>query len=114
MHGPGRSSGATYRLPDQRPFSDDFHLYSVTWTDRSIAFAVDNIEYERQTLADMGADKWVYDHPFFLVLDLAVGGKWPGSPVDAHTAFPQEMVVDYVRVYSLDPAGATLPPSPTP
>jgi beta-glucanase (GH16 family) len=42
--------------------------------------------------------KWVYDHPFFIILNVAVGGDWPGNP-DATTRFPQSMLVDYVRVY---------------
>jgi beta-glucanase (GH16 family) len=43
-------------------------------------------------------EKWVFDHPFFIILNLAVGGSWPGSP-DATTQFPQHMLVDYVRAY---------------
>jgi len=42
--------------------------------------------------------KWVFDHPFFLLLNVAVGGGWPGDP-DATTTFPQQMVVDYIRAY---------------
>ncbi len=41
---------------------------------------------------------WVYDHPFYLILNNAVGGEWPGAP-DASTRFPQKMLIDYVRVY---------------
>ena len=47
-------------------------------------------------------EKWVYDHPFFLLLNVAVGGGWPGNP-DATTVFPQTMLVDYVRVYKASP-----------
>jgi len=46
--------------------------------------------------------KWVYDHPFYILLNFAVGGEWPGSP-DATTKFPQVMLVDYVRVYKKSP-----------
>jgi beta-glucanase (GH16 family) len=60
---------------------------------------MDGRQYHRVTPADLprGA-KWVFDHPFFLLLNVAVGGGWPGDP-DASTTFPQQMVVDYVRVY---------------
>lgn len=100
VHGPGWDNGGTYQLPDRRAFSDDFHVYSVTWSPEAIAFAVDGMQYERQTREQMGPQKWVYDHPFFIVVNLAVGGKWPGSPDATGTAFPQQMIVDYVRVYA--------------
>ena len=45
---------------------------------------------------------WVYDHPFFIILNVAVGGRWPGSP-DETTVFPQTMLIDYVRVYGVLP-----------
>ena len=63
-------------------------------------FYVDAALYETRTPADVPAgDTWVYDHPFFLLLNVAVGGGWPGDP-DATTVFPQTMKVDYVRVYT--------------
>jgi len=48
--------------------------------------------------------KWVFDHPFYIILNVAVGGKWPGPP-DSTTVFPQAMLVDYVRVYKTKKAG---------
>ncbi len=61
---------------------------------------VDGKAYHRLTPASLPSGaKWVYDHPFFLLLNVAVGGGWPGDP-DSTTTFPQQMVVDYVRVYS--------------
>jgi len=64
-----------------------------------IRFYVDESLYETRTPSDLPkGTKWVYDHPFFILLNCAVGGDWPGSP-DASSAFPQEMLVDYVRVY---------------
>jgi beta-glucanase (GH16 family) len=60
---------------------------------------VDGKQYQSVSPANLPAGtKWVYDHPFYLLLNLAVGGNWPGNP-DATTSFPQMMVVDYVRVY---------------
>jgi beta-glucanase (GH16 family) len=64
-----------------------------------IRFYVDDKLYASRTPADLPAGaKWVYDHPFFVILNVAVGGNWPGDP-DVHTKFPQTMLVDYVRVY---------------
>ena len=103
IHGPGYSDDAgptaRYQLAEGRKFSDDFHLFAVEWEPREIRFYVDKDLYATRTPADLpkGA-KWVFDHPFFLLLNVAVGGRWPGSP-DSATAFPQTMLVDYVRVY---------------
>jgi beta-glucanase (GH16 family) len=80
--------------------SDDFHLYAVEWETNVIRFYVDATLYETRTNADVPAgDKWVYDHPFFIIMNIAIGGSFPGSP-DATTVLPQTMIVDYVRVYS--------------
>ena len=103
MHGPGYSSTnpltATYTLP-QGHFSDGFHVFAVEWAPKVVHFFVDGNLYATKTPSDLPAGKpWVFDHPFFLVLNLAVGGKMPGSPDDS-TPFPQRMLVDYVRVYS--------------
>ena len=103
IHGPGysgdKSLGAPYALPSGN-VADDFHLFAVEWEPKEIRFYVDSHLYETRTPADLPAGtRWVFDHPFFLILNVAVGGKWPGNP-DASTKFPQEMLVDYVRVYS--------------
>jgi beta-glucanase (GH16 family) len=103
MHGPGYSGGnpltAAYVLPGSAKLSDDFHVFAVEWDVGEVRFYVDTTLYETRTPADVPAGKvWVYDHPFFLLLNVAVGGGWPGSP-DATTTFPQTMLVDYVRVY---------------
>ncbi len=104
IHGPGYSGangiGSPFSFPDNRRFADDYHLYAVEWSPNQIKFYVDNNLYATRTPADLPAGtKWVYDHPFFIILNLAVGGGWPGSP-DATTVFPQQMLVDYVRVYA--------------
>ena len=103
MHGPGYSLTnpltATYTLPQGR-FSDGFHVFAVEWAPEVVRFFVDGHLYATKTPSDLATGKrWVFDHPFFLVLNLAVGGKMPGSPDDS-TPFPQRMLVDYVRVYS--------------
>jgi TonB family protein len=103
LHGPGYSGdhaiGAPFHsLADQR-LADDFHVYAVEWDADAIRFYVDDRLYEIRTPADLPAGtKWVYDHPFFILLNVAVGGGWPGDP-DASSTYPQTMLVDYVRVY---------------
>ncbi len=104
MHGPGYSGGnplgAAYTLPNGGKFADDFHVFAIEWEMNVVRFYVDDHLYETRTPADVPAGKkWVYDHPFSLLLNVAVGGQWPGSP-DGTTQFPQTMTVDYVRVYS--------------
>jgi len=103
IHGPGYSGahgiGSSFTLPDSEPFSDDFHVFAVEWEPQEIRFYVDNHLYATRRPSDLPAGaKWVYDHPFFIILNLAVGGNWPGNP-DETTRFPQKMLVDYVRVY---------------
>lgn len=103
LHGPGYSGTAgmpgTYSSKDGKPFSDDFHVYGVDWREGEIRFLVDGNEYSRVRRQDIPAGrKWVFDEPFFLLLNLAVGGRWPGYP-DATSSFPQELTVDWVRVF---------------
>ena len=102
IHGPGYSGakgiGAPFTISSGR-FADDYHVYAVEWEPNEIRFYVDGSLYETRTPADLpSGTKWVYDHPFFIILNLAVGGRWPGNP-DATSTYPQKMLVDYVRVY---------------
>jgi beta-glucanase (GH16 family) len=101
LHGPGYSGaggiGAGYTLPDGQKFSDDFHTFAVDWSPEKITWSVDGNVYQTRTPADLNGNRWVFDHPFFMILNLAVGGDWPGDP-DGSTSFPQQLVVDYVRV----------------
>lgn len=99
IHGPGYSgaNGVGSLLTATTPWSDDYHLYAVEWNTNHIEWSVDDVPYFSVSPADLpGA--WVFDHPFYIILNVAVGGSWPGSP-DATTQFPQQMLVDYVRVY---------------
>jgi beta-glucanase (GH16 family) len=103
IHGPGYSGGdgigAPFALPGNQRFANDFHIFAVEWQPDAIRFYVDQNLYATRTRADLKPSlKWVFDKPFFLLLNLAVGGSWPGNP-DATTTFPQNMLVDYVRVY---------------
>ena len=102
MHGPGYSGangfGAAYNLT-AGAFSDDFHVFAIEWEPTAIRWYVDANLYQTRTPADLPTGAaWVFDHPFFMLLNVAVGGSWPGNP-DAKTDFPQRMYVDYVRVY---------------
>ncbi|HJZ91617.1 MAG TPA: glycoside hydrolase family 16 protein [Gemmataceae bacterium] len=103
LHGPGYSGGngigAGYTLPGGQKFSDAFHTFAVDWGPNTIRWYVDDQLYQTRTPADLPAGKaWVFDHNFFMILNLAVGGQWPGNP-DSTTVFPQTYLVDYVRVY---------------
>jgi len=103
LHGPGYSGAsgvsAAYTLPGSQNFSGKFHTFAVEWDPNVIRFYVDDLLYKTRTPADLPAGtSWVFDRPFFIILNVAVGGGWPGDP-DATTVFPQQMLVDYVRVY---------------
>ncbi|MFE7753314.1 lectin [Streptomyces sp. NPDC057428] len=103
LHGPGYSGsggiGAGYSLPGGQAFADAFHTFAVDWSPNAITWSVDGTVYQRRTPADLGGKQWVFDKPFFVILNLAVGGYWPGDP-DGSTVFPQQLLVDYVRVSS--------------
>jgi len=102
LHGPGYSGGSSIGGADTLPaasFADDYHVFAVEWKAGEIRWLVDESEYRRLTPASLPpGSTWVFDHPFFMLLNVAVGGGWPGDP-DASTVFPQQMLVDYVRVY---------------
>lgn len=106
LHGPGYSGGnavsSSYTLPSGA-FADGFHVFTAEWLPGQVRFFVDGNLYRTLTPANLPAGtKWVFDHPYFLLLNLAVGGNWPGNP-DAATVLPQKMLVDYVRVYQGSP-----------
>ncbi|WP_254631557.1 family 16 glycosylhydrolase [Curtobacterium sp. Csp1] len=104
VHGPGYSGAnglsAACTNPTGAAFADDFHVFGVDWRPDSITWLVDGVERGTVTRAAVGTNPWVFDKPFFVVLNVAVGGTWPGSP-DATTRFPQQMLVDWVRVWQL-------------
>ena len=103
IHGPGYSGvkgpSSLYSLAEEKQFADAFHVFAIEWEPNAIRFYCDNLLYKTLTPADLPQDTtWVYDHPFFILLNVAVGGDWPGAP-DGTTVFPQQMRVDYVRVF---------------
>ncbi|NQX91584.1 MAG: family 16 glycosylhydrolase [Flavobacteriales bacterium] len=78
--------------------NDNFHTYAVEWDEGEIRWYIDDALYSVKTTNDLGTFPWSFDQEFYIILNLAIGGNWPGYP-DESTSFPQEMVVDYVRVY---------------
>ncbi|MFN4224468.1 MAG: family 16 glycosylhydrolase [Fervidobacterium nodosum] len=109
MHGPGYSgsygiSGKYMIDVTTKPsFVDDFHVFGVIWDEEKIIWYVDDEIYHavyKKAIENRGKP-WVFDNPFFIILNLAVGGYWPGYP-DNTTPFPARFYVDYVRVYTLD------------
>ncbi|MEO1030054.1 glycoside hydrolase family 16 protein [Winogradskyella sp.] len=118
VHGPGYNGGDSvskeYRLPDAR-FDDEFHVFGVEWSPNRINYYVDDVLYQSitpETIADEAAEsiddslldnagEWVFNRPFYIIINIAVGGNLPGSP-NADTVFPQTMYVDYVRAYAAD------------
>jgi len=104
LHGPSSANAtsdltATMALPAGQKLSDDFHVYAAEWEPGTVRFYLDANLYATFTSAQWPAGgTWVFDHRFFLILNVAVGGDWPGPP-NGTTVFPQAMLVDYVRVY---------------
>ncbi|MFD0305855.1 RICIN domain-containing protein [Streptomyces sp. NPDC127119] len=108
LHGPGYSGsggiGAGYSLPGGQAFADAFHTFAVDWSPERVTWSVDGTVYQTRTPADLGGRQWVFNKPFFLILNLAVGGYWPGDP-DGSTPFPSQLVVDEVKVTTGDSSG---------
>lgn len=103
VHGPDYNGangiGAPFSLPNNAAFADDFHVYKTEWSENLVQFYVDGSLYKTIRPGDIPqGSQWVYDHPFFMILNFAVGGPWGGVP-DNTSVFPQTMVIDYVRVY---------------
>jgi beta-glucanase (GH16 family) len=102
-------SGGSYALPTG-DFSDDFHVFAIEWEYGEIRWYIDGIHYHTETSWDTTASgapfPAPFDERFHILLNVAVGGNWPGSP-DGSTVFPQRMTVDYVRVYT--PTTTTIP-----
>jgi beta-glucanase (GH16 family) len=100
IHGPGYSGSSgigTGLAVGPETLQDDFHVYAIEWDQDGVRWYFDDQLYFTITPQDVPGH-WVFDHPFFIVLNLAVGGSWPGYP-DSSTNFPQDLLVDYVRVY---------------
>ena len=100
LHGPGYSGSnavtKAFELKNNR-FDNDFHVFGIEWGENYVNFYVDDVLYNQITPKDAKGE-WVFNQPFYIILNMAVGGNYPGNP-NSETVFPQTMVVDYVRVY---------------
>ncbi len=113
IHGPGYSGssghGGTRNLG--APLADGFHVFAVDWAPDLIVWSIDGQPYFQARPSDVAPNRWVFDQPFFLLLNVAVGGDFGGKP-DSSTVLPASMSVDYVRVYALPgTASSSTPPS---
>lgn len=108
VHGPGyagaESISKEYELENDR-FDTGFHVFGIEWSPNQINYYVDDELYQTITPETVdeetdGQGTWVFNNqPFYIIMNIAVGGNLPGNP-DANTTFPQRMLVDYVRVYN--------------
>jgi beta-glucanase (GH16 family) len=102
MHGPGYFKDEpitkTFGFVDDR-FDFEFHIFAIEWDENSVDYYVDNELYQRIRKEDVPGE-WVFDEPFYILLNVAVGGSFVGFP-SSKTVFPQKMVVDYVRIYDI-------------
>ncbi|MDH3294531.1 MAG: glycoside hydrolase family 16 protein [Acidimicrobiia bacterium] len=100
IHGPGYAGGGGLTRWNRQdyPIADEFHTYSVEWSPEGISWFYDGELYYTVTPEDLSGREWVFDKEFFLILNLAVGGQFPG-PIDLNLEFPVFLFVDHVRVY---------------
>ena len=99
-YGPGPGStqiSRPYSLSSSS-FYDQFHVFSLEWSQDELKWYVDNQLFSTVKKADVGSNTWPFNEEFYMIINLAVGGNWPGNP-DANTSFPQWMILDYVRAY---------------
>jgi beta-glucanase (GH16 family) len=107
LHGPEYFGANSFHGDVEVPgLTSEFHVYALEWEPTEIRWYVDGVRYLTATPATIPGT-WVFDHPFFIIMNLAIGGNWPGPP-DENTVFPVQMFVDYLRVYR----DANLPPPP--
>ncbi len=103
IHGPGYSGGASFgdTYDFGVPVANDYHTYAVEWMPNEIIWYVDDIQYHQAVPADVSPNEWVFNHPFFMLLNAAIGGNFGGTIADDMT-MPQNTLVDYVRVYQAE------------
>ncbi|MBE0697599.1 MAG: family 16 glycosylhydrolase, partial [Anaerolineaceae bacterium] len=110
LHGPGYSGGQSYgNIYDLgKPVADDYHTFAVEWQPDKIVWLIDGIQYFTATPQDasLQGKQWVFNHPFYMLLNVAVGGNFGGA-VGTDTTFPQSTLVDYVRLYQAMPKPVT-------
>lgn len=99
-HTKGTQKGAQIQVDD---CSEEFHVYAVDWTKDKIDFYLDGEKYHTFENTHKGSEDWPFDHPFHLIVNIAVGGNWGGAKGVANDIWPQRMEIDYVRVYNANP-----------
>jgi len=109
LHGPGYSGGQSYGQSVDLgvPVAAGFHTFAVEWQPDRITWLLDGVPYFTARASDpfLAGKPWVFNHPFYMLLNVAVGGNF-GGPVGPDTTFPQTTLVDYVRVYQAKPVPA--------
>ncbi|MEM9773538.1 MAG: SdrD B-like domain-containing protein [Chloroflexota bacterium] len=100
IHGPGYAGGASFGgiLDFGEPVYNDYHTFTVEWEPEKITWYINGQQYHQATPADVAPNEWVFEKPFFLLLNFAIGGNFGGA-IDPTNTYPQEYLVDYVRVY---------------
>lgn len=103
LHGPGYSGALGFTQWNRQTYNiaDDFHTYAIEWDADQISWFYDGENYHTVTREDVGARAWPFDQPFFIILNLAVGGTL-GGLISPDTVFPAQYLVDYVRVFQSD------------
>jgi len=105
IHGPGHSgdNAISGRHQSSGFLNERYHVYAIEWDTESITWFIDETQYHRVERSGLpGGARWVYNQPFFILLNVAVGGRWVGPP-DGSTVFPQTMLIDWVRVSDFGP-----------
>jgi len=102
VHGPGYSGGDGINgnaSTTGEDFNSAYHIYELDWTADRIQWFVDGNQFHEVKKSDIpSGSQWIFDQNYFFLLNLAVGGNWPGYP-DASTTFPQKFYIDYIKVY---------------
>jgi beta-glucanase (GH16 family) len=111
IHGADTSGNHWQLDTPSTPIAPGFHTYTLDWTTTALIFSVDGVTRSATLKSNLKSGQvWSYDKPFYILLNVAVGGDWPGNP-SSSTSFPQSMLVDYVRWYSTASTPITPPPS---
>jgi beta-glucanase (GH16 family) len=102
LHGPGYSGGQSFGGAQdlEAPVGADWHIFTVEWSAGLIVWKVDDIEYHRATPRDVAPNEWVFEDPFFLLTNMAVGGNFAGAVAEG-TEFPKTLSIDYIRCYQI-------------
>ena len=109
LHGPGYfgDHGCGGQTELDQALSDDWHEFSINWKPNEISWFVDDRKYFTATPESVAPNQWVYEHPFYILLNLAVGGNL-GGPLAADLPASNKLHVDYIRVYEFEGHGEIL------